>query len=102
MKVLVHGHKYELSGFEGPGGNQIIQFIQKRPAGASTKLRTIADGTTNEEVLRALIDRLQFLSKLLPSRETSIAITKCEEALMWLDKRSAERRARRVEGTRIP
>lgn len=35
----------------------------------------------------------------LSSRETSIAITKIEEALLWLGKRAADRQARGVQGT---
>lgn len=35
----------------------------------------------------------------LASRETAVAITKLEEALMWLEKRSNDRKIRNVEGT---
>lgn len=94
MKILTPGHKYELASFEhGPA--QQLQFIEK----TGEPLTTVNDGTTNEEVLAMLIDRLQFLSAKLPSRETSIAITKCQEALMWLEKRTADRKTRAVEGT---
>jgi hypothetical protein len=96
MKVLTPGHAYALDFFEDrdrPG--QTLQFIQKE----GEPLKTVNDGTTNEEVLSMLIDRLRFLHGKLPSRETAIAITKLEEALMWLEKRTAERKARRVEGT---
>lgn len=95
MKVLTPGHKYELSNFEGTEPTQTLQFIQKE----GEPLTTVHDGTTNEEVLSMLIDRMRFLQNKLPSRETAIAITKCEEALMWLNKRTAERKARGVEGT---
>lgn len=108
MKTLTPGHKYEFENFEAkdkPG--QTIQFIEKMPlpantAGAPATLVTVNDGTTNEEVLAVLIDRLKFLGAKLPSRENSIAITKCEEALMWLEKRTSERKARGVEGTPAP
>lgn len=95
MKILTPGHKYELSNFEGTEPTQTLQFIQKE----GEPLTTVHDGTTNEEVLSMLIDRMRFLQNKLPSRETAIAITKCEEALMWLNKRTAERKARGVEGT---
>ena len=75
----------------------MVQFIHKDVAG-----NLINDGTTNEEVLLMLIDRLRFLGEKLPSRETSIAITKCEEALLWLGKRTQDRKARGVEGTSSP
>jgi hypothetical protein len=97
MKILTPGHKYELASFEGTNP-QVIQFIEKR----HPEMKTINDGTTNEEVLAVLIDRLRSMGEKLPCRENSIAITKCEEALMWLNKRTAERKARGVEGTAKP
>jgi hypothetical protein len=93
MKILTSGHQYELDSFEG-GAPQAIQFIEKDAA-----MNTINDGTTNEEVLAVLIDRLRYLGERLPCRENAIAITKCEEALLWLNKRTADRKARGVEGT---
>jgi hypothetical protein len=109
MKVLREGHRYELENFENKGSEgQIIQFIEKEEKVLSLdqktnsiekSLVTINDGTTNEEVLEVLINRLQVLSAKLPSTETSIAIHKLEEALMWLNKRTQDRLKRGVEGT---
>jgi hypothetical protein len=45
-----------------------------------------------------LIDRLNYLNKKFSCRENSLAITKLEEALMWLNKRTLDRVARNVEG----
>lgn len=87
-----------MDAFEGTNP-QIIQFIQKSED-LNGELKTDFDGTTNEEVLKVLIDRLQFLNAKLPSRESSLAITKIQEALMWLEKRTADRQVRGVEGTR--
>jgi hypothetical protein len=80
---------------------QPLQFIEKVPVEHSTtnELRTVNNGTTNEEVLRVLIDRLQYLNGKFPCRENAIVITKLEESLMWLEKRTADRKARGVEGT---
>lgn len=97
MKTLTPGHKYELASFEG-GAPQTLQFIQKE----GEPLKTVHDGTTNEEVLHMLIVRARFLNDKLPSRETSIAITKMEEALLWFNHRTAIRKAREVEGTMKP
>jgi hypothetical protein len=93
MKILTPGHKYELSNFE-TNGTQTLQFIEKDIA-----MNTLHDGTTNEEVLAMLIDRLAYLGDRLPCRENALAKTRCEEALMWLAKRTTDRRARGVEGT---
>lgn len=109
MKVLRKGHRYELENFENKDvKGQEIQFIEKEVSTlknesdttfSASQLVTINDGTTNEEVLEVLIDRLTYLSEKLPSRETSIAITKLQEALMWLNKRTQDRIKRNVEGT---
>ena len=57
-------------------------------------------GWTNEAVLAVVIDRLRgFQAGAFGCRENALALTKCEEALMWLEKRTADRKARHVEGT---
>ena len=101
MKVLKPGHSYELANFEqdSPELNQHLHFIDKVPCeDGCGKLVTVHDGTTNEEVLEMLIDRLTFLQAAFPCRENAIVITKLEESLMWLNKRTADRVARKVEG----
>lgn len=59
------------------------------------------NGTTLEEMLRVVITRLKDLNMRFPSRENSIATTKCEEALLWLNERTRERTARGVEGKHL-
>jgi hypothetical protein len=103
MKVLTEGHRYELANFEKkdePG--QIIQFIQKEPYNeGSFEMKTVQDGTTNEEVIEMLIDRLQSQHKKMPSKETACCITHLEEGLMWLNKRTSDRMKRGVEGKMV-
>ena len=100
MIVKVAGHTYELSNFEKKDEQgQILQFIHKEPIEeGSTELKTISDGTTNEELIEVLIDRLNHLQSKFPCRENAIAITKLDESLMWLNKRTADRLKRNVEG----
>lgn len=102
MKIITPGHLYHASHFENTDNSQIIQFIEKRPdASDNTKLLTINDGTTNEEILAVLIDRMNYLQSKFPCRENAIAITKLQEALMWLNERTKGRVARNVEGKQI-
>lgn len=103
MKVLTVGHKYELANFEKPEQpGQILQFIEKVPIPeGGTTLQTLNDGTTNEEVLAVLVDRLNSLQAKFPCRENAIAITNIETALLWLNKRTADRKARGVEGKQV-
>lgn len=101
MKVLQDGHRYEVANFVFPENQgQIIQFIHKEPTEENPKeLRTVSDGTTNEELLEVLIDRTKFLQNKFPCKENACAITHMEEALMWLEKRTRDRIKRNVEGT---
>jgi hypothetical protein len=103
MKNNVPGHQYEMSNFENKDQQgQILQFIHKEPKEeGSTGLVTISDGTTNEEVLEVLIDRMNFLQSKFPCRENAIVITKLEESLMWLNKRTQDRMKRNVEGKQL-
>ena len=59
------------------------------------------NGTTLEELLRVGIKRLKELNDRFSCRENSIAITKMEEALMWLNKRTEDRIERGVEGKHL-
>ena len=56
------------------------------------------NGTTVEEMLRVSIERLQDLNGRFSCRENSIALTKMQEALMWVNERTGEREKRGVEG----
>lgn len=57
------------------------------------------NGVTNEALLAIVIDRLRsFQSGPFSCRENALALTKCEEALLWLHYRTRERTERGVEG----
>lgn len=94
----IPGHTYELSNFEKKDEKgQVLQFIHKEPD-ESNELITISDGTTNEDVLEVLIDRMNYLNNKFPCRENSIVLTHLETALLWLEKRTNDRIKRNVEG----
>jgi len=57
------------------------------------------NGCQVDTVLHAAKLMLEGLNKQIPCRENSIAITKLDEALMWLEKRTKDREKRGVEGT---
>ena len=58
------------------------------------------NGSFVETVLAAALQRIQFYQDgQFKCRENAIAITKIEEALLWLDKRTRDRETRQVEGT---
>ncbi len=58
------------------------------------------NGLTQEALLAITIDRLRaFQAGPFSCRENAIALTHCEDALMWLQRRTRTRIARGVEGT---
>jgi len=58
------------------------------------------NGVMNEDLIVMVIERLEgFQNSPFKCRENAVAITKLEEALMWLGKRTMGREARGVEGT---
>ena len=87
---------YELKNFAEPEypSSQKIVFYEKFD-------NHIQDGTTLEEMLRVSIERLKDLNGRFGCRENSSAITKMEEALMWLNKRTEDRVTRGVEGQHV-
>lgn len=58
------------------------------------------NGVHNEDLLAILIDRIRgFQSGAFSCLENAFALTKLEEAMLWLKKRTMSRIARGVEGT---
>lgn len=92
--MLTPGHKYELGNFENKdAAGQVIQFIEKQPATIDDcpVFETVNDGTTNEEVLKMLIDRMEFLYNKFPSDETYHSIWHLKAALYAQQSRTYER-----------
>lgn len=58
------------------------------------------NGVCNEDLIAMVITRLEHFQKSeFACRENALAITKLEEALLWLRKRTMGRENRGVEGT---
>lgn len=71
---------------------QTITFYEKDDTS------THATGTTLEEMIKVTLTRLNDLNGRFSCRENSLAITKLQEALFWLNARTDDRKARGVEG----
>jgi len=60
------------------------------------------NGVCNEDLIAMVIIRLEHFQKSeFACRDNAIAITKLEEAMLWLRKRTVAREARGVEGTHV-
>jgi len=90
MKVIDPGRRYELA-----AGNDLV-FLQKEGR------EIVRDGTTNEEVLEVLIDRVTEAYQTLPCRESIRALYLLREALAEFQMRSLRRASAGVEGTHHP
>jgi hypothetical protein len=88
----LNGHLYHLHS----GALATELKFQQGPVG-----ETGINGIQNEQLIAVLVHRLDVLNKTFPCRENSLAITKLEEAMLWLQKRTADRKARGVEGKNI-
>lgn len=89
------------------GANHVYHVAQKNTAPAMLKVsfqngpigEVGVNGVTQEVLLAIVIDRLRsFQSGPFSCRENALALTKCEEALHWLQQRTLDRMRRGVEG----
>ena len=109
----------------GPGGANHKYVIELSPPGRHTQVCAVLsfqngpiaspddmNGITGEAIIAVAIDRLRGFQFTrddagnytkapgpFACRENAIALTKLEEALMWLQKRTLDRVRRGVEGT---
>jgi hypothetical protein len=89
-------HVYQVMRSDGSGKIQTVSF-QK----GAIKEHGV-NGVMNEDLIAMVIDRLNsFQESPFKCRENALAITKLEEALLWLRHRTMARERRNVEGTHI-
>jgi hypothetical protein len=106
-EILVHDepgpanacHKYSICRLKDSDTEETMEFgfinFQKGPIKENG-----VNGCHQEDLLAIVIDRLRsFQAGEFSCRENALAKTKCEEALHWLNHRTAVRKKRGVEGT---
>jgi len=102
MEVLDPGHNYLLDNYGNAGSLIKLKFVKKKKNEENGDFYLVHNGTTNEEVIKVLIDRLTYLQEKLPCAENPIAIANLEGALNILTLRTRDREDRNVEGTNKP
>ena len=113
-KINELNESIEIAVMDNPGhGNACHHYEIVMPSGAPNNGATIlfqnggiaehgVNGVSNEALLAIVEDRLLgFQSGPFPSRESAIALTKIQEAMMWLHKRTRDRISRGVEGKHL-
>ena len=85
----------------GPLGRHSPSCVEGKPCTVESGCTRIdPNGAFVETVIDIARQRIQFYQDTKFScSENAIAITKLEEALLWLNKRTTDREARKVEGT---
>lgn len=89
-------HIYVVTETESKGENELTTItFQKGPIKEHG-----VNGVHHEDLIAIVINRLEHFQKSeYACRENALAITKLEEALLWLRKRTMGREKRGVEGT---
>src|SRR4051812_22480846 len=94
MKVLTKGHWYELECIDS-SEHCLLIFVKREgpryPGNVGAHY-----GTTSQEVLRALIDRAQYVNGQIPCWQTRLSVW-LMRSIIWL----YEHRAARVHGRRF-
>lgn len=97
-------HEYEMHLMADPSPNTpkltVKNWTQKISFQNGPIKEAGVNGVSQEALLAILIDRLRsFQAGPYACRENALALTKLEEANMWLQKRTRDRMVRGVEGT---
>lgn len=103
IQVLIEAATYEAPTYRVIDGALVdgepiaIHFCKGNKEDASAFRQ---EGVFVESLLEVCLTHLQSVNQShLASRETSLAITKIEEALFWQGKRAEDRKRRGVQGT---
>jgi len=90
MKTITEGHHYTMDSLDGVAKNEIV-FV-KRFRGQENH-----PGTTNQEVLRVLLDRVKFLDKEKPWEGNKKILHHLRMALVLHESRALERKVEKDE-----
>lgn len=90
--MLDPGHDYVLESLDGDAP-QRLTFVKREGAGFPGNVGS-HPGTTMQEVLRALIERAEYVNAQVPCAETEAAAEMWKASLVLLEARAARRHGR--------
>lgn len=88
MVILDAGHAYEMDALDG-GRPQKIQFVKRTGEGFPFNAGDNVGGTNCQEVLRVLIDRIDYLQRQRPCAESEAISAALKTALLLFEVRAA-------------
>lgn len=96
VKVLDPGHLYDLdlldADIHGSTGCCELRFVKRIGEKFPGNQEPGYEGTTTQEVIRALIDRTKYVDAQKPDVANKLALSSLRSALRWLEVRAAEQR----------
>jgi hypothetical protein len=107
MKILDPGHRYALDQldthrpFTESGLTQTLRFVKRIGSKFPGNDPPGYEGTTTQEVLRALIDRTRYVDAQDPHDDNAGVLTALRSALTLLERRAALRRGDHAAAVRI-
>ncbi|MFM2360766.1 MAG: hypothetical protein RLY16_2759 [Bacteroidota bacterium] len=103
MRANIPGHNYTLANAENKHiEGQALQFVHHEPVNYETgEYRLFADGTTEQEVLICLIDRLIFLNKNRQAQNLDSIIFKLQDCLLQLEGKAIENASMKQGNMRV-
>lgn len=97
MEVLDPGHKYHLRSLDLPEqaerGFEMLTFVKREGPGYPGNVGHHS-GTTTQEVLRALIERIKYVDGQIPDRANPAVLSRLRAAMWFLEERAARRHGR--------
>lgn len=93
MEIKKPLHVYVLANQQDSSKGQTIHFVEKATNPETGVFVVLEDGTTTEEVLKMLIDRINGLNKFNPMDENIMILENLHAALNWegVRRRKSER-----------
>jgi hypothetical protein len=92
VRVIDPGHEYALQHLDGNGEERLV-FVKREGHGYPGNIGA-HEGTTMQEVLRALIDRAKYVNKQIPDEHTEAGIDYRRRAILHFEIRAAIRHGR--------
>lgn len=95
MEVIDPGHVYILKCLDTPGVEKavVLTFVKREGEGYPGNVGHYP-GTTTQEVLRALIDRIKYVDNQIRDQRNDSVLTHLRMAIFQLEMRAAERHGR--------
>jgi len=89
MNIIDPGHHYILDHLDGDSVEE-LRFVKREGPGFPGNVGHY-EGTNIQEVLRVLIDRLEYLNNQIPHERNASCIMDLQDCLYGLEARAAER-----------